>query len=280
MTGLKGLGPLAFSAPSIVLVAHGSTSGGAAGTAVGVLADRLRARPDAGPVEIAFLHGSPNLPQALARLAEAREVWVLPMFAAEGHFTASVIPAAIATAAALRPHQLLRQLPPIGTHAGYVSSIARRLRRLVSHAGIDLGEMAFLAIGHGSRHAGARDRDAAEGLARSLRSECRSSEALYLDCEPRADAWASRVTETSVVVAPVFFSDAGHARCDVPRLFGLGHRTPATADAMVGPITCQGKTIWYAELPPSTACVADLILDLARADPDDRADRRLVRERA
>lgn len=267
MTGLLGR-PQTGSAPAIVLVAHGSASEDSAGASIDILADRLRGRPGAGPIETAFLRGSPSLPDVLARLSEVREIRILPMFAAEGYYTASVIPAAIADAGALRPRQLLRQMLPIGTHPGYVSSIAHRLRTLVSNAGIDPAGTSFLAIGHGSRHAAEGGRGAAEGLARSLRAEFRSSEALYLDREPKADAWVSRVAGTSVVVAPVFFSDASHVRCDVPALFGLGCRVPATVDAICGPVDCRGKTIWYAEMPPSAACVADLVSDLVRLVPE------------
>lgn len=261
--------------PAVVLVAHGSASEDANGTSLGILADRLRTRPGMGAVEVAFLHGSPNLPDALERLAVEREIRIAPMFAAEGYYTTTVIPALIAAAVTRRPRQSFRQLLPIGTHPGYVSSLARRLKRLALSADIDLASTALLAIGHGSRHPKASGREATAGLAQSLRDEFRSSDALYLDREPRAASWPSRIEAQSVLVAPVFFSDARHLRHDVPALFGLGCRVPGTYDSISGPSASHGKTIWYAEMPAVTACIADVVVDLACADLYPPADRSL-----
>ena len=256
-------GPAKIRGPAVILVAHGSKSVEAAGASARTLAERLRAHKDLGAVEVAFIHDRPSLADALAHLADELEVCIVPLFAAEGFHTLSAIPAAVETARANRPGQILRQASALGALPAYVGSLARRLRHLTAGTGIDRSKAAFLAIGHGSRHWAVPADDAASRLADALRPDFGTSDALYLDCEPAATSWPSRIAASTLVVAPVFFSDARHVARDVPHLFGLADHPPAIADALSGPWIAEGRSVWYADLPAVTSCVVNLIADLA-----------------
>lgn len=251
---------------AVVLVAHGAADSPTAGTSLRRLAGELRRRCADTTVAVAHIHGEPTLPSVLDALDVEDSVWIVPMFAAEGHHTRARLPAALDDARARRPAQAIRQTAALGTLPAYTRSLARRLRKLVAATAIDARTAALVAIGHGRRGATTPPDDAARRLADALRPDFAESLALYLDGEPSAAAWATRTTSTDVVVVPVFFSDAHHASLDVPRIFGRPATHPAPADGIDGPWPCAGRRIWSVALPPASICVADIVLDLVREE--------------
>lgn len=249
---------------AVVLVAHGAPHHPGAGTSLRRLAESLRRRRSGAIAEVAFVHGEPTLDRALAGLSNEPSVCVVPMFGAEGHHTRRVIPDTLDAARSLRPWCSLRQAPALGILPAYTRSLARRLRALVADAALDAAQAAFVAIGHGRRGTTAAPDDAASRLEAALRHDFAASQALYLDGAPAAADWPMRIDRADVVVAPVFFSDAQHAAADVPKIFGLADMRPALTDGIAGPFTCDGRRVWIAALPPASACVADIVVDLAR----------------
>ncbi len=261
--------------PAVVLVAHGAEGMLGAGASLRLLAERLRRRSQLGRVEFAFIHGPPALAAVLDLLIAETSICVVPMFAAEGHHTRSIMPADIQAVVASRPWCAIQQAPALGVHPTYTQSLARRLRELVARAGVEPANADVLAIGHGSRRtSGLRD-DAARRLADALRPEFASSQALYLDGEPSAASWPMHVQAPDLVVVPVFFSDARHASADVPRLFGRPGSMPALADVIDGPWLHAGRRLWYATMPPVSNCVADIVVELTYRDRRSRAAPRL-----
>ncbi|MBL8699622.1 MAG: hypothetical protein JNK67_14685 [Alphaproteobacteria bacterium] len=250
--------------PALVLVAHGASHNPTAGTSLRRLAEALRRRCADTTVAVAYVHGEPTLPAVLDSLGTEDAVCVVPMFAAEGHHTREVVRPALDAARRKRPLRRLMQAPALGTSPAYTASLARRLLALVSAAGIDPRGAAMLAIGHGRRGLSSPPDDAARRLAEALHPAFATSLALYLDGEPAAASWATRVAETDVVVAPVFFSDAQHASVDVPAIFGGPARSPGGADGIEGPWICAGRRIWSVALPPASGCVADIVVGLAQ----------------
>jgi len=270
---------------AVLLVGHGSESIGNSCTSIRTLVDRLRLHPALGQVEAAFIHGEPSLTAVLGRFSGEIHVCVVPMFAAEGYYTTSAIPAALEAAREIRPSFALRQVPALGSQPAYTASLASRARQLAVRAGIDPSRTAFLAIGHGSQRASGPIDDAAGRLAAAMRRDFAASQALYLDCEPRAASWPMQVSAPNIVVAPVFFSGARHAGEDVPRLFGLGDRPSTNRDEITGPWFAEGRSVWYATMPPVTDCVVDIIASLARGGgrhggPGDHARATKSRQRA
>lgn len=228
-----------------------------------------------------LVHGGRPPVQALERLAGAGPVCVVPMFAAEGHYTKSIVAGAIEAARARRPWSEVRQLQALGLQPGYTALLAARVRRLAVRAGVEPAGATFLAIGHGSQRASGPPDDAAQRLARVLRRDFAASLALYLECAPLASSWPGRLATRDAVVAPVLFSDARHAIRDVPALFGLAGSLSGGGDRITGPWPVDGRRIWYATLPPSApdlaALIAGLVLDLRWSG---RGDRRLHAEEA
>jgi sirohydrochlorin ferrochelatase len=248
---------------AVLLVGHGSESIEYSCGSIRLLANRLRLHPALGQVEPAFIHGKPSLTTILERFSGEWHICVVPMFAAEGHYTSTAIPAALKAARKAGSSCILEQAPALGLQPAYTASLASRARHLAVRAGIDPSRAAFLAIGHGSRRVSGPIDDAAGRLAAAMLPDFAASQALYLDCEPRAASWPMRVSATEIVVAPVFFSDARHAGEDVPRLFGAGGRFPTNRDEIAGPWSVEGRRVWYATMPPVTDDVVEIIASLA-----------------
>ncbi|MCC7045507.1 MAG: hypothetical protein IT562_02225 [Alphaproteobacteria bacterium] len=249
--------------PAVLLVGHGSENIEDSCASIERLGDRLRGRPEFAAVATAYVRGGMPLERALQRLAVAGPICVVPMFAAEGHYTKSLVATKIAAARERWPQIEVQQIQALGLQPGYVATLAARTRQLARVAGIETGGATFLAIGHGSPRAPGLPDDAAARLARALRPHFAAVRALYLQCAPLASAWHGQVRTRDAVVAPVLFSDARHAIRDVPALFGLGGSLAGGDDRIAGPWPIDGKRIWYATLPPSAPDVADLIADLA-----------------
>src|SRR5687768_13815060 len=131
---------------ALVLAAHGSRREPAANALVRRAAEQLRGRRLFDEVAVAFHQGEPGFDRVLDEI-ESDEVTVVPFFTSAGHYSDVVLPAALARN---RRYSELRlwQTPPVGTHAGMGSLIARRVAELMLEHGIDRGAASLALVGH------------------------------------------------------------------------------------------------------------------------------------
>ncbi|MGW5445604.1 sirohydrochlorin chelatase [Streptomyces asiaticus] len=118
-----------MSAPTLLIIAHGSRDPRHAGT-VDALRARVRSLRPGLRVEAAFLEfNAPRVPQVLARLAaaDATEVIALPLLLTRAFHAKTDIPAVLREATARHPRLSVRQADVLGPSPLLVDALERRL---------------------------------------------------------------------------------------------------------------------------------------------------------
>lgn len=251
---------------ALLLVGHGSSFGPEAGAPVRAHAERIRRLGAFDEVATAFVKEAPPLAGAIERIA-AREVYVVPLFLAEGYYTRGVVPRAlgivegpgdaIAGARVLRRTVAGRRVhytPAVGSHPAMLRALERRaLEALGDEA--EPRDAALVVIGHGTdRHPASAETTLR--LASRLRRRARFAEVLcgFLDQEPRIDRVVAEARARAVVLVPYFLAEGMHTRETIPELLALeGGRTER-----------GGRVLLYARPVGTLPYVARLALDLAR----------------
>jgi uroporphyrin-III C-methyltransferase len=205
---------------ALVLAAHGSRRDPRANALVRRLAEEVRSRRLFDEVAVAFHQGEPRFDGVLDEL-QADEVTVVPFLTSAGHYADVVLPEALA-----RNHRYadarVRQTPPVGTHAGIASLVARRVTELLRQEGISRQSASLVIVGHGTpRHRGSRT--SALQLAATLRLRRVAGEVLaaFMADDPPLDLVLGRAALPHVVVVPFLVGGGHHVTEDLPRLLGL-----------------------------------------------------------
>ena len=168
--------------------------------------------PRFAQIEVALLHGTPTVEQALRRITAAT-LRVVPFFMEDGYFSRVAIPSALA----VRPGAIL--CPAIGVHDAIAGLIERQALAACDDLAIPPSTAAILLIGHGSasapgqalalhRHAA---RVAATGLFARVEPAC-------LEEPPFVAETLSGLRRHPVVVIGCFANHGAHVRDDIPRL--------------------------------------------------------------
>ncbi|CCG40100.1 CbiX/SirB N-terminal domain-containing protein [Magnetospirillum molischianum] len=234
--------------PALVLVGHGSARHPEAGAPLKALADELRRRDLFASVDARFLKQEPRLePPAPAPLTV-----VVPVLTGGGAFAETRLAeqAELDGPLTLRQGSRILLTPPVGAHPGFAALIARTAERAAATADLSPASSVLLLIGHGaSRPEGAAG--TAQAIATRIEATHRFAAvtALFLEQEPLAASWPDWVAGRPAVVLPLLLSQGGHARFDLPALFG--------------PERSGGHRIVMAAPPTDTAELADIVLNLA-----------------
>jgi siroheme synthase-like protein len=232
---------------SLVLLAHGSEKDAGARMAVEEHAERLRERAVFGRVAVGFWKHPPSFLEALSACA-GTPVTVVPLFMAEGFYTAEVIPREVAT---LTPIAGLKAQPvtiarPIGTHERMADAIVARARE----AGATPADT-LVVLGHGTpRNPRSGDSTYEQAARIRGRGEFASVVELFLDQEPSLAEVRGIARTSRAVIVPFFLTDGWHAGQQVPSELASEVRS--------------GRVI-YAEAAGTHALVTEVILDLAKA---------------
>jgi uroporphyrin-III C-methyltransferase len=243
---------------ALVLAAHGSVRDPESCAQVHEYAREVARRGPFDAAIAAFHLGSPNFGEALDRL-EADRVVVVPFLAAEGHFCEEVLPEALR-----RNHRFasitLRQTPPLGTHPGFASVIARRVSLLLAEHGLSRQATTLLLVGHGTeRHE--RSRASTLTLVEALRHRRVAGEvrAAFLDDEPPVEQVVQEAAGRDLLVVP-FLMGGAHALTDLPARLGLStgseRARPLLGHRVGGRVVVDGPAGGYDG-------VVDLLFDLA-----------------
>lgn len=118
-----------MSAPTLLIIAHGSRDPRHAAT-VAALRARVRSQRPGLRVEAAFLEfNAPRVPQVLARLAaeDATEVIALPLLLTRAFHAKTDIPAVLREATARHPRLSVRQAAVLGPSPLLMDALERRL---------------------------------------------------------------------------------------------------------------------------------------------------------
>lgn len=221
--------------PALVLVGHGSARHPEAGAPLLALADEIRRRDAFASVEARFLKQEPRLgPPAPASLTV-----MVPVLTGGGAFAETRLAGQAGLDGPLTWRQGRRILltPPVGAHPGFAVLAGRIAERAAIAAGLAPADSVLLLIGHGaSRPQGAAG--TAQAIAERIAATGRFADvvALFLEQEPFAAGWPARVGQRPAVALPLLLSQGGHARADLPALFGA-ERSGGVRVAMAAPPT-------------------------------------------
>jgi len=251
---------------ALVLAAHGSGQSGAANAHLRRLAQAVRARRVFDEVAVAFHLGEPGFASVLDELS-TDSATVVPVMTSAGHFTRTVLPAALARN---RCHRTLPLAiaPPLGTHGGIAPLVARRVGELLRTHHLERSDAAVLLVGHGTRRHPA-SRHSALALADALRARGAAGEVAsgFLDDDPGVAEAYDSITRSAVLVIP-FLIGGGEHPLDLDPGRGLVPAAPGHTVIVDRPVGAEPG-------------IVDLIVDLGRrhAPPSPAPLRRRVSSR-
>ena len=261
---------------ALVVVAHGSHLNPDSARPALDHTDRVRATGAFDEVRAAFWKEQPDLREIL-RTLESDEVYVVPLFMAEGYFTEQVIPrelrlsgwegwdsdgtdAEAVTLEATDTGQTVYYCGPVGTHDAMTDVIEERAETVTGDP--EVGEGFGLAVvGHGTERNPHSAASTKYHVAR-IRARDRFEEvhALFMDEPPEVDDLIDHFEVDDIVLVPLFVADGYHTREDIPRDVGIaddagGYEVPSAVD---------GHRIWYAGAVGTEPLIADVLIEQAR----------------
>jgi len=234
---------------ALVLAAHGSRRDPAANALVRRHAEEIRRRRLFDEVAVAFHQGEPGFDTVLDEL-RADEVTVVPFMTSAGHYSETVLPAALAGNRRY-PEIRLRQTPALGTHPGIAALVARRVTHLLRNEGLTRDTVSLVLVGHGTpRHPDSRA--ATQHLAETLELRRVAGQVLagFIDDEPPVEQVLRQARLSVTLVIPFLIGGGTHALTDLPQTV-LGAGTRVLLDDAIG----------------SYPGLAELVIDLARRYP-------------
>jgi uroporphyrin-III C-methyltransferase len=251
--------PTPPSSKALVLAAHGSRRDPAANALVRRYAEDIRQRRLFDEVAVAFHEGEPSFDTVLDELT-ADEVTVVPFMTSAGHYSETVLPAALARNQRYSEIRL-RQTPALGTHPGITALVARRITQLLRNEGLTRDAVSLVLVGHGTtRHPGSRT--ATLHLAQTLELRRVAGQVLagFIDDDPPVEQALERATLSVALVIPFLIGGGTHALADLPRALGI-------SDGATAGRRKAGSRVLLDEAVGSYPELVELVIDLARRHP-------------
>jgi sirohydrochlorin cobaltochelatase len=238
---------------ALLLAGHGSAHDPLAGAPVRQNAERIRALGLFDAVHVAFWKEAPYLAGALERI-RADDIFVVPMFLAEGWYTRRVVPRELGIERALthRGGTRIHYRDPIGAHPAIARVVWRRARRSLAADGVDARAATLAIVGHGTRRVSGSGHTV-ERIARALRRRFADVTFGFLDQDPCIEHALEDLRARHTVVVPFLLAEGWHTRITIPERLG-----PARALA--------DRDSRFLTTPPvgTHPAVTRIILDLAR----------------
>lgn len=235
---------------------HGSPHDRDSSAPVYAAVHRIRERRAFDEVRAAFWKEAPFLHDALG-LVKADDVFVVPMFLADGYYVRQVVPRELGLDGALtrRGTRRIRYCPPIGVHARMPWLVLERARTTACLTPAERRNSALVVIGHGTE----RSPTSAETVHRVtalLRSdsefECVTCG--FLDEEPRIERVVDETRARDIVLVPFFLAEGYHTRVTIPSTLRLdGVRSER-----------DGRTLWYTRPVGTMPEIAEIVIHLAQ----------------
>ncbi|MQA90297.1 MAG: hypothetical protein GEU90_08680 [Gemmatimonas sp.] len=243
------------SGNALVLVGHGSHLSPDSSAPVYAHAAEIRRRGVFDEVLEVFWKEEPCLRDALD-LLESENVWIVPIFLAEGYFTRQVLPRelGLGTDTSRRALQTVHYCPPVGTHPMMADMILRRAREVSGLTADERRESALVVVGHGTDRS-ASSGDTVYSLVERLRALGEFGHIVcgFLDESPAIGDVVRDVDVERIVLVPFFVAEGWHTRTTIPDELGLQ-----------GDLTVEaGRRIWYSPPIGTLDDIADVILSIA-----------------
>jgi sirohydrochlorin cobaltochelatase len=238
-----------------VLVGHGSHLSPHSSEPVFEHAARIRAAGLFDEVLEAFWKEEPSLRDAID-LAGGDDVYVVPVFLAEGYFTRQVLPRELGISGPVTHigDRVVHYCPPVGAHPAMAEMILERAT--TPHLPDDRRRHAALVvIGHGTE----RDEASGDTVYRLVETLARKDvfgrvTCGFLDESPEIGAVLDAIDAPDVVLVPFFVAEGWHTRDTIPADLGLS-----------GAVTHRrGQTIWYSPPVGTLPGMTDVIVAVAR----------------
>jgi uroporphyrin-III C-methyltransferase len=251
--------PARAGSRALVLAAHGSRRDPAANALVRRYAEEIRRRRLFDEVAVAFHQGEPGFDTVLDELS-ADEVTVVPFMTSAGHYSETVLPAALARNRRYSEIRL-RQTPPLGTHPGIAALVARRVTQLLRNEGLTRDAVSLVLVGHGTtRHPGSRTATLHLGETLELRRVAGQVLAGFIDDDPLVEQVLDRARPAVALVVPFLIGGGTHALSDLPQALGISDQSaPGTSES--------GSRVILDEAVGSYSGLVELVIDLARRHP-------------
>jgi sirohydrochlorin ferrochelatase len=200
----------------VLLAAHGERRAGAGNEGVAQLAARLRTLDVAPAIGFGFLKGAPSIGETVRRLG-VRDLFVYPLFLADGYFTRTLLPHHLREAGAFARGRTVRLLPPLGLDPALVDLVLLRARAAARARRWPEARTELVLLAHGSSNNPA-SRRAAERIAESIAATnvFAGVRSAFLEEAPfLADAIA--LTHGPALVVGLFAGEGLHGGDDAPQ---------------------------------------------------------------
>jgi sirohydrochlorin cobaltochelatase len=254
---------------ALVIAGHGSTRNPDSSSPTRLHAEEIQRRGIFSEVVCGFWKEEPSYREAL-RMVESRDIFVVPNFISEGHFTRTVIPREMELDGPVtrRGGRTIRYCEPAGSHPGMTDLLLAEALA-ISH-GAPPSETSLLIVGHGTR---LNDYSAAAAKLQAVRiaETGRYAEvcAAYMEEPPLIKEWDTITSQPNVVVVPFFISDGLHSYQDIPVLLGLAKEPGKAASQSEvfkhNPHRLRGRRLFYGSAIGTDPGFADIILDQVAA---------------
>ncbi len=209
---------------ALILVGHGSQRSAGARPPIEEHAEQIRSLGAVDEVVTAFWKEKPEIREALG-LVSSDDVYVVPLFLAEGYFTREVIPRELGIAGPVTEvgERTVHYCPPIGAHPSMVELVLQRARQAAAPLGDARGDTALVIIGHGTERSPTSG-DTVHQIVESLGSHTgfATVRAGFLDEEPEIGSVIRSLPHPHIVLVPFFASEGWHAAVTIPRDLGIG----------------------------------------------------------
>ena len=253
---------------ALILVGHGATTNPDSSAPTRRLADMIGAMGIFDEVCCCFWKEEPRLHDALRNL-KSREVFLVPNFISEAHFTQTVIPRELALDGPItrRDGKVIHYCKPTGSHPAMTSVLLKRAAETAP--GVQTEETSLVIVGHGTplnqQSADAVILQSALIAALDLYAEVLPCTMEAMEAAPLVSELATMTTQANVVVIPFFISDGLHSYQDIPVLLGIREEVgPAASQSEIfksNPHHLRGKNLYYGSAIGTDPMMAEVILD-------------------
>lgn len=253
---------------ALVLVGHGSTQAPDSAAPCHRHAGEIRRRSLFGAVHCVFWKEEPPI-RAAWHLTDLPELYLVPVFISEGHFTREVIPRELGlTGPTTRAHhKTLHCCAPVGSHPAMTSLLLHHAAEAAPDA--PPAHTTLVIAGHGTRR-NPNSRTAIEAQVAQVRHSNAGYAAVidaYMEEPPLIADWHQLAPTDTVVVVPFFIADGLHARHDIPALLGIPAASDPDSLFRRHPHHLRGKSLHYSHAIGTDPRLAGVILDqVARFD--------------
>jgi sirohydrochlorin cobaltochelatase len=253
---------------ALLLVGHGATTNPDSSTPTRKLTELIGTMGIFDEVRCCFWKEKPHLHDALRGL-KSSEIFIVPNFISEGHFTQTVIPRELALDGPItrRDGKVIHYCSPVGSHSAMTSVLLKRAAETAP--GVQTKEASLLLVGHGTplnqQSADAVKHQATLIAAHGIYAEVIPATMEPMENVPHISDWAPLTSQANVVIIPFFISDGLHSYQDIPVLLGIREDIgPAASQSEIfqsNPHHLHGKNLYYGSAVGTDPMMSDVILD-------------------